>query len=119
MWLLSALLQVLSREAARKGSQGPLKTRADLLRKKFMGKRVFSNFSGFMRLGGLHELFSSSSTHPLDCTRIHPGQYPLAIFLCQKVMNLWDDEEEMSDKQMRKAIRSGIEEAHSNFKKVR
>ena len=56
---------------------GGILTRSDLLMDKYVGKIVFMNCAGFLRISGV------AVKDLLDMTRIHPDSYNLAIKICK------------------------------------
>lgn len=67
------------------GSQGTgrLACRTELLHQNILGPCVFANCASFLRIPqpstAKERKVLSDATDPLDCTRIHPENYPLAI----------------------------------------
>lgn len=64
-------------------SAGRLRTRKDLfMTLKVMGKKVFINSAGFIRVCGSGEAASETQDlNPLDDTRIHPESYQVSLLL--------------------------------------
>ena len=56
---------------------GAFKSRKDLLTVKGFGPKAFEQAAGFMRVSG--------SENPLDCSAVHPENYPLVESIAQKV----------------------------------
>jgi transcription elongation factor SPT6 len=74
-------------------TDGSLESRADLIRKRLVGKIVFINCSSFIRFSdedGARLLFDV-----LDCTRIHPEDYELARKMAADALDV--DDEDMDE----------------------
>jgi uncharacterized protein len=56
---------------------GAFKSRKDLLTVKGFGPKAFEQAAGFMRVSG--------SENPLDCSAVHPENYPLVESIAEKV----------------------------------
>lgn len=60
---------------ARIESEGPFRSRADLLGVKGLGSRAFQNCAGFLRITPLAGAGARLPAEPLDATRVHPEAY--------------------------------------------
>ncbi len=77
-----------------RNTNGPFKSRKDLLKVNRMGEKVFEQCSGFLRI--------RDGVHPLDKSAVHPESYPLVERMAKELKCSIDDL--INDKELRKKI---------------